>query len=44
MLIDITTQEIIDEHNHTDITHNGKVYIEIQQDIYGLTQSGRIAH
>ena len=30
--------------NLTDITHNGKVYTDIWKGMYGIPQSGRIAH
>ena len=41
---DITYQYIIDEYNLTEISHNGKVYIEIRKGVYGLPQDGIIAH
>ena len=41
---DIACQEIIDEYNLTDISHNGKVYIHFWKGIYGLPQSGRNTH
>ena len=40
----IVPQDIVDEYNLTEISHNGKGYIYIQEGMYGLTQAGRIAH
>ena len=44
LTIGIITQESIEEYNLTEITHNGNDYIDIQKGMYGLPQSGRIAH
>ena len=41
---EMTRQESIHEYNLTDISYNVKVYINIWKGIYGLTQSGKIAH
>ena len=40
----IITQDIIDEYKLTEISHNGKVYIEIRKGVYGLPRAGIIAH
>ena len=44
LTFDIIPQDIIYEYNLTDISHNGKVYIHIINGMYGLPQSGIIAH
>ena len=44
LIFDITNQDIIYEYNFTNIAHNGKVCIDIRKGMYGLPQSGRIAH
>ena len=41
---DILTQDIIDDYNLNDISHNGKVYIDIRKGVYGLPQYGRVAY
>ena len=41
---EIIPQEIIDGYNLTDISHNGKVYIDIWKVMFGLLQAGRIAY
>ena len=40
----MTPQEISDKYNLTEITHNGKVYIDTQKVMYGLPRAGIIAH
>ena len=40
----IIPQDIINEYNLTKIASNGKVYINTQKGMHGLTQYGRIAH
>ena len=44
LTFDTTPQYIIDEYNLTNISHNGKDYIKIWKGMYGLPQSGIIAH
>ena len=34
--VEIKDCYIIDEYNLTEISHNGKVYIEIRKGVYGL--------
>ena len=41
---DIIPQEIINEYNLTNISHNVKVNIAIWKVMYGLSQSERIEH
>ena len=40
----IIPQEVINEYNFTDIAHNRKANIHIRKGIYGIPQSGIIAH
>ena len=40
----MTPQEISDKYNLTEITHNGKVYIDTQKVMYGIPQAGIIEH
>ena len=44
LLFEIKPQEIINGYNLTNIAQNGKVYIDIQKGMYGISQSGRISH
>jgi hypothetical protein len=37
-------QEVIYKYSLDDLSVDGKVYIEIQKDMYGLTQSGILAN
>jgi hypothetical protein len=37
-------QETIEKYDLNELTHNGKVYIEIQKDMYGLPQAGILAN
>jgi hypothetical protein len=40
----ILSQEIIDAYNLNGIAHNGNIYVEIRQGMYGLPQAGIIVN
>ena len=42
--INILLQQIIDAYNLLGLFHNGYVYYEIQQGMYGLTQAGKLSY
>jgi hypothetical protein len=42
--IDVIPQEFIDEYNLMTYVHNGWVYFEITNGIYGLKQAGKLAN
>ncbi len=42
--IDTIPKDIIHHYNLQSITHNNKIYVKINKGLYGLKQSGHIAH
>ena len=42
--INISPQQIIDAYNLLGIFHNGYLYCEIQQGMYGIPQAGKLAY
>jgi hypothetical protein len=46
MVINLSSlpQEIIDEYDLMELTHDGRVYIEIQKGMYGLSHTGILAN
>ena len=41
---DIIPEEIIQQYNLRNLAHKGFVYMEIQKDMYGLPQAGKVAN
>jgi hypothetical protein len=41
--VDLLNEEIIQQDNLLPLVHNGFVYIEIHQGMYGLPQTGKLA-
>ena len=42
--ISIISQEIIDQYKLMDLVHNGYVFIETHQGMYGLPEAGILAN
>ena len=42
--LEIIPEEIIQQYNLINLAHKGSVYMEIQKDMYGLPQAGKIAN